>query len=165
MINRSNQSIAIGYGVLANLMFAITGVLIVGCGGGVEVPELGTVSGVVTLDGQPLVSATVHFEPQSGGRVSMGNTDESGKYELVYSVDNNGATIGTHNVYVYYEEGAFESDSEEPESPSIAGEAPVEIPRKYGLHVTESKDESTEPLSAEVKSGQNDLNFDLLSGQ
>lgn len=42
-----------------------------GCGSGVALPELGTVSGVVTLDGKPLPGVTVKFVP-ANGRTSSG---------------------------------------------------------------------------------------------
>jgi hypothetical protein len=54
-----------------------------GCGNG-----LAQVSGVVTLDGQPLrggndVRATVHFQPTSGsGAAAVGLVDENGRYRL-----------------------------------------------------------------------------------
>ncbi len=36
---------------------------------------LGTVSGQIRLDGQPLADATVFFSPEGGGRTSVGRTD------------------------------------------------------------------------------------------
>ena len=41
-----------------------------------------TVTGTVTLDGQPLAAAMVRFQPASGGAPSAGTTDSSGRYEL-----------------------------------------------------------------------------------
>jgi hypothetical protein len=53
-----------------------------GCGNG-----LASVSGTVTLDGQPLrggngVRGTVYFQPAAGGSSAVGNLDEMGRYDL-----------------------------------------------------------------------------------
>ncbi len=69
-------------------------------------PELGVVTGIVTLDGKPLAGATVTFQParakQPGSRVgaSLGRTDGSGKYSLIYVRDVYGAALGKHKVMV-----------------------------------------------------------------
>jgi hypothetical protein len=71
-----------------------------GCGGGADVPTLGTVTGKVTVDGQPLAGAMVTFSPVADGRPSSGTTGSDGTYTLQYNVDNAGATIGQHTVMV-----------------------------------------------------------------
>jgi len=55
---------------------------ITGCGN-----DLGRVSGLVTLDGQPLrggngVTATVMFQPTGGGPPGVGTVDGRGRYEI-----------------------------------------------------------------------------------
>ncbi len=61
-------------------------------------PEIGTVTGTLTLDGQPLPQAIVYFTPEGGGRPSTAITDDAGRYELVYMGDVKGAKVGTHTV-------------------------------------------------------------------
>src|SRR5688572_29811168 len=79
--------------------FAIV-LLISGCGsGGSDAPELGAVSGTVTLNGQPLAGATVTFQPEQG-RASSGVTDASGRYQLQYTADTSGAKVGKHAVTI-----------------------------------------------------------------
>ena len=78
--------------------FLILGVVASGCGGSDDTPELGTVSGTVTLDGDPVPNANVSFTPVEGGRPSAGTTDEDGYYELMYSLNNPGALPGEHRV-------------------------------------------------------------------
>ncbi len=75
-------------------------VLLCGCGGGKgpDQPELGTVSGTVTVDGKPATNLTVTFLPVDGGRPSTGATDSSGAYTLIYNANSKGAKIGKHNV-------------------------------------------------------------------
>ena len=60
---------------------------------------MGSVSGVVTLDGEPLPGVAVMFDPE-GFRASRGFTDSSGGYELTYLRDIKGAVVGEHRVYV-----------------------------------------------------------------
>lgn len=71
--------------------------LFIGCGGG-NVP----VSGVITLDGNPLPDAYVVFEPQTEGgasAASQGVTGPDGKYQLSRSDGSgDGAVIGSHRV-------------------------------------------------------------------
>src|SRR5512134_2265452 len=69
-----------------------------GCGGP-DHPEVGRVSGVVTLDGQPLPEATVMFQPTEG-RASIATTDSAGKYSLTYLDGVPGAKLGPHKVII-----------------------------------------------------------------
>lgn len=114
-----------------------------GCGEGTpsDTPDLGRVSGIVTLDGNPLANVTVTFEPETG-KPSFGGTDESGHYELVYSKSEQGAKIGQHTVRV----------TTPTEGPEDAGKDP--IPAKYNTKST---------LKKEVKAGTNEVNLELTS--
>lgn len=68
--------------------------------------DLAPVSGIVTLYGEPLVNATVSFEPQGGqdkavvGPGSIGETDEAGRYALETFRDEYGAVVGRHTVRI-----------------------------------------------------------------
>ena len=80
--------------------FAITlSLLSLGCGSG-DQPELGTVAGIVTLDGKPLPNVELSFAPDNG-RPSYGETSQDGKFELVYIRDVKGAKVGRHNITVH----------------------------------------------------------------
>ena len=86
--------------VVAAVSIAVVAVA-VGCGDGVEdYPDMGTVTGTVTLDGKPLANAAVTFVPQGATRLSSASTDSDGYYELVYSVSKNGAKTGEHKVRI-----------------------------------------------------------------
>jgi hypothetical protein len=69
-------------------------------------PELGSVSGVLTLDGKPLAGAIVTFQPiaseEPGSKLSssVGTTDKEGRYTLMYVRDVRGAVVGEHKVFV-----------------------------------------------------------------
>ena len=71
--------------------------VVIGCGPGG--PELGTVTGKVTLDGKPVTNGLVTFAPVAKGGASIGKTDANGQYELLF-VDRKGALLGQHKVTV-----------------------------------------------------------------
>jgi hypothetical protein len=124
------------------LVFAALALLSSGCGGGSkDRPPLGRVHGRVTLDGQPLEQATVVFTPlEVGGCEASGLTDAKGEYVLRYHRDDMGAALGKNSVRI----------TKQP-SPDLKSEL---LPGRYNRYTT---------LTAEVKSGNNDLPFDLTS--
>jgi len=120
--------------------------VIAGCGRGGSIPSLGEVSGIVTLDGQPLADAIVTFAP-AAGRPSQGITGTDGRYTLAYTTERSGAMVGDHVVristdrYVERSGGAVEQITER-------------VPAMYNAQST---------LTATVKAGKNDLPFQLQS--
>ncbi|MFN3161416.1 MAG: carboxypeptidase-like regulatory domain-containing protein [Rubinisphaera brasiliensis] len=128
--------------LLCGLLFSL--LILPGCGGG-DGPEMGTVSGTVTLDGDPLPNVQVLFNPGTA-RPSEAVTNESGQYELQYTPDIEGAVVGTHQVFI---SSRHELDDEG--NPVSQEEA---VPAKYNTEST---------LSEEVTSGHNEINFDLES--
>ena len=68
--------------------------------------ELAPVSGIVTLDGQPLEAARVRFEPRSSGDAvnvgpgSIGVTDSAGRFQLETIRQEAGAVVGSHVVRI-----------------------------------------------------------------
>jgi hypothetical protein len=98
-------------------------------------PPLGTVSGTVTFDGKPLGDARVIFEPTEGGRASTASTDRDGKYALTYLRKEKGAKVGPHLV-------------------RITAANPGILQARYNSQTT---------LRAEVKPGNNQIDFPLAS--
>ncbi|EAQ81359.1 hypothetical protein DSM3645_23246 [Blastopirellula marina DSM 3645] len=109
--------------------------------------ELGQVTGTVTLDGKPLPEAMVSFYPEAGGRSAHGVTDGAGQYLLRYTGSKDGAPLGPHLVKVEVGIPMGEGDS-----PAVR-KVP-QLPAKYN---------TTSELTAEVKSGSNDIDFELKS--
>ncbi|QDU60693.1 hypothetical protein Pan216_15420 [Planctomycetes bacterium Pan216] len=130
-------------------MMALASVGIAGCGSE-EGPDLGTVTGIVTLDGQPLDNATIWFMPVEGNRRSIGKTDGSGQYKLFYTRDRAGAELGAHKVSITSE---FDTPVNEATG-EPAHSRPEMLPARYH--------EQTE-LTADVDKGSNTFNFDLTS--
>ena len=70
-----------------------------GCGGHGG-PPLGTVTGKVTLDGEPVPGLSVTFIPEEGGSPSYGGTDDNGEYRLYFNQKRAGAELGSHKVII-----------------------------------------------------------------
>ena len=126
-----------------------TAVLLAGAGCDSSKPNVpfGKVHGIVRLDGEPLPMAAVMFEPASG-RPSYGTTSEKGEYKLQYRGQPWGAIAGQHRVRITTE-GLV--DSPDSPAPTIIKE---KLPKKY---------HSATILTAEVKPGDNAIDFDLTS--
>ena len=129
-----------------NSRFAIGAVftllMLVGCGG--PASDMGFVTGVVTMDGEPVGNASITFYPTQG-RSSTAVCDSEGKYELAQTRDRAGAAIGEHKVTVIQDS----LDVEE-------GVKKVKIPKKYG-------DRQKTDLTETVKGGSNEINIELKS--
>ena len=119
----------------------------VGCSGN---EEFGTVSGTVTLDGEALEDAVVHFQPEHG-RTSIGITDSDGEYQLDYTRDRKGAEVGKHTVKIIRQRdlGAPPADAK-----SGTRLEPKPLPKRYNTEST---------LTKEVKPGSNSFDFNLKS--
>lgn len=132
-----------------SLCAALLSLSVIGCGGGVgDYPDMGSVSGTVTMDGNAVANASVIFVPkEAGGRSSFATTDSSGYYELQYSANMEGARIGEHTVKV--------STYRSPD-PNVDGDtgAAETIPNKFN-----SKSE----LTKKVESGSNTIDLELTS--
>ncbi len=119
------------------LSCVLTVVALAGCGGADrDLPELGQVSGTITLDGKPLQNADIMFEPTEKGGLSSGSTNDEGRYELHYRRGVKGAAVGKHIVRIECLEGAEQ----------MGGQGGLLIPAKYNSEST---------LTAEVKPGDN----------
>ncbi|MBA2114332.1 carboxypeptidase-like regulatory domain-containing protein [Bremerella alba] len=119
-----------------------------GCGPSAskDVPELGEVSGTVTLDGKPLADATVGFQSEAAKRVSTGQTDSEGKYTMYLMNDIKGVPLGVNKVTI---------STAKPGDDAVPGSAKKEtLPSKYNQRTT---------LTADVKEGENTFDFSLDS--
>ena len=71
-------------------------VALAGCGDG---PTIVPVAGTLTYKGKPVTNASINFIPKEG-RPSVGQTDEEGRFNLLYEPKHFGALVGTHKVSV-----------------------------------------------------------------
>lgn len=93
-------------------LVALAAVTASGCSGS-DAPELATVEGTVTLNGEPLVGAEVVFRPEAKGRSSIGRTDMDGRYSLIYTPEQPGAIKSKHKVTISTRVDP-DSDSDDP---------------------------------------------------
>lgn len=119
-------------------------IVCMGCGGQMKVAP---VSGVVTLDGEPLPRASVTFQPQAGGRPSFGVTDQSGRYSLAYSMHETGAEVGACTVRITTKLQADEGAGDGGKM------APEKVPARY----------VDEPLTVTVEPKSNKIDLALKS--
>ena len=139
---------------LAALVLTCT--LTAGCS---DRPKLAKVKGTVTLDGKPLPYGTVTFEAKgfrsATGKIVGGELTDVTTYEV-----GDGAPVGTHRVVVTAnaEPGAAivpnPGDAKAPKSDYMSGKSL--IPAAYN-----SPD--TSGLTAEIKAGENTVEFKLSS--
>lgn len=115
----------------------------VGCGGR---GNTGTVSGVVTLNGDPLARARIRFQPETRGAPSSGFTDDVGRYELRFSRSAAGAVVGDHRVEISTFRAA--NPDADPPMPALA----EQLPPKYN---------AVSELRAVVMPGSNTIDFSL----
>ena len=119
-------------------------VLLIAAGCGRESENLASVTGTITLDGEPLADALVVFAPTSGGTTAYGRTDESGRYEMMFSDVQKGAWLGENRVQISTGDVGAAGGPGKPER------VPVTYNRQSGLLV-------------EVVPGENDFDFQLES--
>lgn len=136
-------------GVAAAVAFAA----VLGCGAGYEL-DTAPVSGVVTVDGEPLTGGTIYFTT-GRGRGAGAKIQPDGSYELRTYRDGDGAAVGLNkvgvtaydNMALYYQQAAGESAG--------GGRPRPLIPPKYF-------DPETSGLEFDVKAGKrNQADFDL----
>ena len=118
------------------------------------------VTGVVQMNGSPLVGAMVTFLPVDSGNTAIGTTDANGKYTLqtLLGAADAGTTPGDYIVTISKKENRSTGQQEWSES---AGEmvdimsAHEQVPEKF-------TNKSSTPLKATVVAGQaNSFDFDV----
>lgn len=134
-------------------------ILLTGCGEKIkDAPKTGTVTGVVTLEGNPVAGATVEFFPDNEkstrGPQSTGITDETGNYELTTSGNVQGAVVGFHKVTVNCPPPPGQSSTSDGSAPPKPPGEPCKVPAIFN-RVDTSK------LAFEVKMGPNQIDLDL----
>ena len=125
------------------LLFIVTG-----CGA--SGPDIGSVTGTITLDDHPIEGAMIYFEPVKGGRSSTALTDGEGKYELKYIADRMGALLGDHQVRITKFRKAIANDA----GKIIDKGVPELFPKSANVDST---------LTAKVDAGSNVLDFPIKS--
>ncbi len=133
-----------------------------GCGG----PEMGTVTGRVTVGGVPVKDGVVMFHP-ADGPTAVGAIGQDGTYTLTTFKSGDGAVTGEHRVTIsstsvgagkMVEAATLDEEIARSGKNStkwlVAGDVKWVVPEKYSqLGTTDQK--------ATVRGGSNTINFDL----
>ncbi len=105
--------------VVATFALCISTLCLTGCSS-----DFVTVTGTVTLDGEPLENAFVEFTPQvDGGSMAYGRTDSQGKYDMMFSMSQKGAMPGENIVRITTADVGDEG----------AANSREQVPRKYNV--------------------------------
>lgn len=151
-----SQLTGLGLPCLAAIVVLVLGGLCIsGCGGPKNRHGRVPISGTVTLDGVPLKTGFVVFEPKSGQPTQSGGMIADGKFEVPAP---HGAAPGTYSVAFYSGDGEAPITKYEPGTPeyeAVAMKAAGEqVPRKYNIDTK---------LTAEVtEDGDNFFPFELF---
>lgn len=133
-----------------------------GCLGGSSlppIPETIPVSGVVLLDGKPLVDASILFVPSEGtkGIECSGITDDDGRFELKHPHGPTGAPAGNYRVVIsHLVDSRGLAILPNPDIPPADQGAVESLPPRYS-----SFDQTI--LKAEVPHTAGELKFELTS--
>ncbi len=109
-----------------------------GCGGA-DRPPLGYVSGLVSMDGEPVADIIVVMKPENG-RPAMVRSDKSGQYEIEYTKGEKGTKLGPTTVSLEW---------------PLGGGGGISIPKKYVGDQSE--------LKLDVKKGKQTFNIEMTS--
>ncbi|QEF98335.1 hypothetical protein Mal15_23870 [Stieleria maiorica] len=112
-------------------------------------PKLGQVTGVLTMDGEPVKNGSIEFVPSGGGRPSLALTDAEGRYTAYYLPNVPGALPGKHRI-------RFEIAKAKPGDPGLVR------PKGKGRPTGEV---TLEPSTIEVVAGENQVDFKLVEAQ
>jgi hypothetical protein len=118
----------------------------IGCGRP-DGPPLGIVTGIVTMNDEPVSGANIKFTPKHKGSPSYGSTDDNGAYRLLFNQSREGAEVGDHSVVIEYPEPETDDSGRR-----IGPKPAFDIPQKY---------RQPGGLSVQVEAGRNNLNFVL----
>jgi len=141
------------------MTLAIVTVLMTLAGCGREGPETVSVSGIVTLDGNPVAGASVMFMPQSAGRPATGLTDEEGRFQLTTFGDEDGALVGLHRVTVtLIKTTGFLADKD-----GLSGGLAPEGAREEWIVPQRYSNPETSGLTAEVRDGMVPVKLELTT--
>ncbi len=138
------------------LLFCLIALVVVGgCGRGGDKYDRLPFSGTVTLDGQPLASGYIVFEPKSGQPTQSGGMISGGKFDVPRK---SGAVAGKYSVAIFSGVDSSTSNVEpgtlEAEMAALKGKG-ERVPRKYNIDSI---------LTVEVESGKDNVfPFDLTN--
>lgn len=133
-----------------------------GCSGGTDFGEMGSISGKLTMDGQPLEAGTqLLFMKIDAGYAAFGDTDEAGNYTITWIREGERRSevpVGDYQVLIQPPAGQ-DTESMSADQMLSGEDVPIaepKFPRKYQQHATSGLEYTIEP-------GENRVDIDLKS--
>jgi hypothetical protein len=123
------------------ILVSLTLMVITGCGP--DGPKIVKVEGTVTRGGKPVPNIALTMTPIAGGRPSWGMADESGKFKMQYTIDQDGAIVGKHRVSVEFPPSSPQEENDLAMGKKQRSKDQREIAKKYG-------DSATSPCQVEI---------------
>jgi hypothetical protein len=165
-VRTSHQALLRALAALA--LPAILCASVAGCGaaGGAGGPTVYPVTGVVKLNGQPVVGADIVFNLKDGTGSSFGRTDASGNYQLTTRRSNDGAVPGDYLVVISKADDAPAASTadvpqDSPNYNPFAGKAAPAKPKSKSGIPAKYADAKTSGLTARVLEEKNAIDFEL----
>ncbi len=119
-------------------------------------PEVVSISGKVTREGNPYPNVFLNFEPEKG-RPSWAQVDGEGKYTVKYDNTQDGAVTGKHKVWISYR--AKDPREEMIEKGFVKGKS--SRPKDMGSVLTKFGDRESTPLIIEITKPDSNLEIKL----
>jgi hypothetical protein len=138
--------------------------MLVNTGCGSKYPPTAPVSGKITLDGEPVTQGRISFHPITGERPALATIQPNGTYSLTTFERGDGALLGHHKVSI--KSTRIENAPPPPKDFREEAAQAAEVAKKGGpqlVFIVDKKyyDERTTDLEAEVKPGDNKIDFKL----
>jgi len=129
------------------VVIALAMLALIGCG-----PNGATIRGTVTLDGKPLSEGTIRFESVEAGSSSAGTGIKEGRYEMLPASE---LLPGKKQVTI---RGVMKTGKQIPAGPPAPPGEMIDEVKQYP-----ARGAVPEPRDAEIKAGENELNFELTT--
>jgi hypothetical protein len=139
---------------------AISAVVLPGCHS--DQAKLGSVTGKVTLDGKPIAKGSIIFE-SPGQRPAVGRISDGAIVEVTTYDTGDGAPIGHHLVAISATEDAASGSTADTANPGEIKKTSANYMSGKSLLPTHYNAPKTSGLTADIKMGENSVEFDLSS--
>jgi hypothetical protein len=154
-VNRTHASWSVLFWCLLVLVTA-------GCGS--KYPPTAPVNGKITIDGKPVTTGRISFHPVNGERPALANIQPDGSYSLTTFEDGDGALLGRHKVSI--KSTRIENAPSTPKDLKEEAEFNAKglfSGKPHLVFLVDKKyyDDRTTDLEAEVKPGDNQIDFKL----
>jgi hypothetical protein len=138
--------------------------MLVNTGCGSKYPPTAPVKGKITINGKPVTTGRISFHPTTGERPALANIQPDGSYSLTTFEAGDGALLGHHKVSI--KSTRIENAPPPPKDFQEDAAQAAELAKRGGpqlVFIVDKKyyDERTTDLEAEVKPGDNEIDFNL----